>query len=146
VDESRQPVLCPMCGMEFARTDTACAHGCPLGSSCRSLRCPSCEYEFPDRSKAVSRLRSWFHRFRRAPRPANGTALSLDRLTAGERARVVRLTTEDPRRRNTLTVFGLVPGAEVDLIQRRPTYVIRVGETELGLDREIAGEIVVRLD
>jgi Fe2+ transport system protein FeoA len=71
--------------------------------------------------------------------------MSLDRLTAGERGQVVRLTSADARRRNTLTVFGLVPGAEIDLIQRRPTYVIRVGETELGLDREIAAEILVKL-
>jgi len=145
VEQASPSVLCPMCGIEFARTDTACAHGCPLGAACNQVRCPGCDYEFPDRSPTASRFKRWLSRFRRSPRPANGSAMSLDRLTAGERGQVVRLTSADARRRNTLTVFGLVPGAEIDLIQRRPTYVIRVGETELGLDREIAAEILVKL-
>jgi len=46
-------------------------------------------------------------------------------------------------RHNALAVFGLVPGAEVTLVQHRPSPVVRVGETTLALDKEIAEEIVV---
>jgi Fe2+ transport system protein FeoA len=36
-----------------------------------------------------------------------------------------------------------VPGAELRIVQQQPACVIRVGETELALDREIAREILV---
>jgi Fe2+ transport system protein FeoA len=44
---------------------------------------------------------------------------------------------------NNLAVFGLVPGAEVEVVQQRPAPVVRVGETELALDAAIAREIMV---
>jgi Fe2+ transport system protein FeoA len=50
----------------------------------------------------------------------------------------------NPSRHNTLAVFGLVPGSEVVLVQQQPSCVIRVGETELALDAEIAREILVQ--
>jgi Fe2+ transport system protein FeoA len=37
-----------------------------------------------------------------------------------------------------------VPGAEVTLIQRRPACVVKIGETELALDPEIAADLLVR--
>ncbi len=46
-------------------------------------------------------------------------------------------------RHRTLTVFGVVPGASVTIVQQQPACVIKVGETELALDREIAREILV---
>jgi len=145
MEARRNYLLCPLCGMEFKRTETVCSHGCPLGSTCELVRCPSCAYEFPEGSRSLNWIARLRRRLRRAPRPPNGTTLALDRLRAGERARLLRLTCSDPKRRNTLTVFGLVPGAEITLIQRKPGYVIRIGETELGLDQEIASEILVKL-
>ena len=40
-------------------------------------------------------------------------------------------------------MFGVVPGAVVTIVQQQPACVIKVGETELALDREIAREILV---
>ena len=133
---------CPMCGMEFEKADTACAHGCPLGADCNLVRCPSCSHEFPRTPRSLSLLRRWFGPRRRKERC--GWAVGLDALRSGERAELIRLNCESPSRRNTLTVFGLSPGVEVRLLQRRPSFVVQVGETELGLDEEIAGEILVR--
>jgi Fe2+ transport system protein FeoA len=42
-----------------------------------------------------------------------------------------------------LTVFGLTPGTEITLLQRHPSFVLRVGETEVGLDKQIARQILV---
>ena len=39
--------------------------------------------------------------------------------------------------------LGVVPGATICLQQSRPAAVIRIGETTLALDAEIAGEIYV---
>jgi Fe2+ transport system protein FeoA len=41
-------------------------------------------------------------------------------------------------------VFGLGPDAEITLVQRQPACVIRIGETELALDPDIARDILVQ--
>ena len=47
-------------------------------------------------------------------------------------------------RRNALAVYGLVPGCHLVLQQKSPSFVIRVGETELALEGSIAREIFVK--
>ncbi len=65
-------------------------------------------------------------------------------LKSGDRATVLCMGGQNPSRHNTLAVFGLVPGAEVVLLQKQPSCVLRVGETELALDSDIAREILVQ--
>ncbi|MFC1620088.1 metal-dependent transcriptional regulator [Candidatus Neomarinimicrobiota bacterium] len=68
----------------------------------------------------------------------------LTRLEVGKSARVAFLTPSFHKRFDRLAAFGINPGAELNLHQRRPAFVVRVGETELALDPEIANEIFVR--
>lgn len=146
-DDTGHYALCPLCGFEFDREDTLCRHGCPLSTLCNLVRCPSCSYEFPARGKE-RRPRSFLARLfgrRRAPasRPLE-EVVTVGQLEKGERVQVVALSCESSSRSNALTVFGLVPGSEITLLERRPTFVIRVGETELAFDADIAREILVR--
>lgn len=137
-------VTCPLCGFEFHPADTVCQHGCPLRSACGLVRCPGCDYEFPETPKSVS----WFRRLlgRGAAEGAGPAGVRTVRdLGTGERAEVVHLSGAGSNRSNALAVFGLVPGSEVVLLQRLPSYVIQVGETVLALEEEVAGSIVVRL-
>lgn len=64
-------------------------------------------------------------------------------LAKGESATVLCVGGPRRTRQNALAVFGIVPGAEVVLLQQRPSCVVRIGETELALDPEIAREILV---
>lgn len=133
---------CPLCGLVFGRADALCHHGCPLAESCHLTRCPSCGYEFPDQPQGTrgvwSRLVSLGRR--RAARLDPGGPTVCD-LAAGSRARVLHLAGE--RSRDALAVFGLVPGAELELLQRSPAFVLRVGETELALDAAVAARILI---
>ncbi len=137
-------LTCSLCGFEFEKEDTLCLHGCPLGAMCNLVRCPSCEYEFPMTSPSKP---SWFERlFKRG----NGNRTDLPdgvrtvrEMRGGERAKVLCLGGGSSSRNNSLAVFGLVPGAEVTVVQQRPSCVLRVGETELALDTEIASDILV---
>lgn len=43
-----------------------------------------------------------------------------------------------------LAAAGILPGTEVRLVQRWPAYVVRVGFSELALDREAAAHVRVR--
>jgi Fe2+ transport system protein FeoA len=138
---------CTLCGLEFEKTETVCAHGCPMGLSCNHVRCPNCNFEFPEPPRSTRWLGRMFRRRRRhrhGQRGGNGETTTLDRMRSGERCKLHRLGCNNSGRRNTLTVFGMTPGTEFVLLQRHPSYVIRIGETELGLDEEIAREIHVK--
>ena len=140
---AEQYVNCPLCGFEFEHDDTLCQHGCPMRTHCGLIRCPSCDYEFPAKPGAVS----WFLRkLRRRGKPeldSCGDFRTVGDLIPGETSEVVSLENQAASK-NTLAAFGLVPGSEVTLVQHRPACVVKVGETEIALDPEVAREIVVR--
>lgn len=137
-------LTCPLCGFEFQKSDALCKHGCPLGAMCNLARCPVCEYEFPETMPSGSWLRRLFRKEASIPPlPAEGV-LTVRGLDAGERAEVVLLGGDSASRRNHLAVFGLVPGSEIRLLQRYPSFVVEIGETTLALDAGVAGDIVVR--
>jgi ferrous iron transport protein A len=136
-------VICPFCGFEFEKADTLCKHGCPLSSACLLTRCPSCDYEFPLEQQKPAWWRGLFRSRPAEAAPGAARTLSVRDLRSGQRGRVLALSGGSGVRRNTLAVFGLAPGAEIELIQRQPAFVVRVGETELALDPDIAGEILI---
>lgn len=136
-------LICPLCGFEFEKADTACRHGCPLSPLCNLVRCPSCDYEFADRPRRRGWLAALFGGRRECRQERDEGILDVAELAAGQRARVVHVGGGSTSRRNALAVFGLAPGSEITLLQRRPSCVIRVGETELALDAEIARRILV---
>lgn len=70
-------------------------------------------------------------------------AVTLDCLEPGQSASVVELRTTDPGRLDRLSAYGVVPGSTVQVEQLYPVVILRVGETELSVDREVASEIVV---
>ena len=133
---------CPLCGFEFEKLDTLCSHGCPLGGSCNFVRCPSCQYEYPPQPRRVSLLARLLGKAKQAPVLPDGIR-SLAELKRGERARVVCLGGDNGHRHNSLAVFGLVEEADITLVQQRPSCVVRVGETELAIDSDIANDILV---
>ena len=135
-------LTCPLCGFEFEKNDTLCAHGCPLDTMCSLNRCPSCEYEFPKTPKAVSWLARLFKKPAPAPTDRPERVRSLRQLRQGDRATVLCLGAPSERH-NTLAVYGFAPQAEITLLQQHPACVVKVGETELALDPEIAQSILV---
>ncbi len=140
-------LTCPFCGFEFSKEDTLCHHGCPLGATCTLSRCPNCQYEFAEKPKAVSWLAGLLRGGRRPQQDLPAHVLTVRDLRASERARVLCLGGGTASRQNNLAVFGVVPGAEISVVQQRPAPVLRVGETELALDPAIARDILVeRLD
>jgi Fe2+ transport system protein FeoA len=136
-------LTCPFCGFEFAKEDTLCHHGCPLGAMCHLMRCPNCQYEFAEKPQAVSWLGGLMRKRRKPAVELPEDVMSVRELRPGERARVLCLGAGSTDRHNSLAVFGLVPGAEVLLVQHQPSCVIWVGETELALDPAIAREVLV---
>ena len=70
-------------------------------------------------------------------------SVSLVVLAEGERGRVTCL--DDPGGAATpLAAMGVVPGAELELVQRFPAFVFRIGYAEFAVDEGLAGLIRVR--
>jgi len=67
--------------------------------------------------------------------------LTLAQLKVGDRVRVATINIADKRHLRKLAVFGVLPGVELEILQVRPTYVLRIGHTELALDKDIANNI-----
>jgi len=65
-------------------------------------------------------------------------------LPVGARARIVFVAPRSHDRMDRLASFGVVPGSEIRLRQKAPAYVLDLGETTIGLDPEIAGEVFVK--
>ena len=61
--EAPGEVRCPLCGARFPAA-AACASGCPMSGSCRTLCCPHCHYRFV----ATSVVAGWLERMLKGAR------------------------------------------------------------------------------
>ena len=65
-------------------------------------------------------------------------------LVPGEQAKIVFITPGSHSRLDRLSAMGVVPGSIVKLHQKRPSYVIQLGETMVAVDKDITKEIFVK--
>ncbi|HEX9019628.1 MAG TPA: metal-dependent transcriptional regulator, partial [Nitrospirota bacterium] len=65
-------------------------------------------------------------------------------LAPGEQAKIVFITPGSHSRLDRLSAMGVVPGSMVKLHQKRPSYVIQLGETMIAVDKDITREIFVK--
>lgn len=65
-------------------------------------------------------------------------------LVPGDSAKIVFITPGSHSRLDRLSAMGVVPGSVVKLHQKRPSYVLQLGETMIAVDRDITREIFVK--
>ena len=137
---------CALCGFEFEREGASCATSCLLAKHCKLVRCPNCGYEFPEPSTAPGWMQKLMGRkaATTAPPAAARELMSLDEGREGATYELVCLDGSHESRRTALAVYGLVPGCRLSLARKRPSYVVRVGETELAFEGSIARQIFVK--
>ena len=138
---------CGFCTHEFTESEgEATCSRCALFGGCRFIRCPRCGYEMPRTPGLLKMLRRWAGR--RAGSVAQSTSadsnMSLARLGNGCSAEVLSIEESTSQERSKLMSLGIVPGAELRLLQKFPSYLVTVGFTQLTLDKETAGLIHVR--
>ncbi len=133
--------VCSLCGFGYAPGGAACRErACPLAFlGCAAEHCPRCGHASPDERGSV--LARWTRRL--FPRSRTEAAAASDRLSdlAPGRAAQIAEITGDVELRARLTAQGLVPGAEVRLVQAWPAYVVEMGETTLAFERRVAESI-----
>ena len=70
----------------------------------------------------------------------------LPRLQPGQRGTIAYIRAQDERRLKKLLATGTIPGSPIHLIQKSPSYVFQVGQTQFAVDEDMAKEIYVRLE
>jgi DtxR family transcriptional regulator, Mn-dependent transcriptional regulator len=65
-------------------------------------------------------------------------------LPLGASGSVVFIAPKSVSRLNKLAAFGVVPGSQVRLVERKPSVVLACGQTSLAVEDEIGREIYVR--
>jgi Fe2+ transport system protein FeoA len=132
---------CPLCGHPLDPSALACSH-CPLRGACAVLCCPNCGYQIVDESRSATvRL---FRRIRRPQPEPSPACLPLGHTPVGLEVEVVDMSRLSAERLERLSTYGLVPGKPLRLLQRHPSPIVEVGETELALERDILDQIQVR--
>jgi Fe2+ transport system protein FeoA len=142
-------IRCGLCGHRFDAAALTCHSGCPLGSHCNLICCPNCGYQVVDASR--TRIGGLLGRILRrepteplpAPEREHRETIPLSHVLPGREVEIVTLTGMSAPRAARLGAFGVVPGSRIEVVQRRPTPVVRVGETEFALDIEILDGIDV---
>ena len=147
-DAAVQAVQCPLCSFEFLPVGDACHIGCPLAGHCHMICCPNCGYQMVDATR--SRLAGWLRKMwpQAAPPDRTGGAahplpLVLSQAPLRETLVVQSLDGLAPQIQARFSVLGLLPGAQVQLLQRRPAPIVRVGETELAIGLELLDKVLV---
>lgn len=70
--------------------------------------------------------------------------IPLHELPVGQEAKIVFITTPHHQRLSRLVNLGVVPGGKFILHQKKPSYLLKLGLTEIAIDDSIAREIYVR--
>lgn len=148
-------VICPMCRstLDPDAQARACQH-CPLhhlheGCTLQMIRCPVCGYhslatevETVDETGVEMEVPVGADDVGAAP-AATASSRRLDELLDTNDGVVTGFNDISERAMRRLMAYGVVPGARFKLLQRRPAYILQVGQTELALESEIAASVCV---
>ncbi len=72
---------------------------------------------------------------------AGKIVVALSQLQPEEEGRIAYISARERKRLQKLMAMGVTPGTTVRLIQRFPSYVFQMGETQIALDETIADQI-----
>ena len=142
----KDTIVCPLCSFSFEKEEMRCATSCPISKHCGMLCCPNCNYQFilpQHRVKWRTRLGRFFARWR-CNTPLTTEVCTLEELPLESKGEVITLDLSSNPRLAKLSAYGLTPGVHVQVRQRWPEYVIRIGETELAMEASVAASIHVR--
>jgi len=68
---------------------------------------------------------------------------SLAELKKGQQAKIAYIHTHDEEMLKKIMAMGALPGLEIKLLQRFPSYVFQIGQSQFAVDKNIASQIQV---
>lgn len=70
---------------------------------------------------------------------------SLSNLRTGQKGRVAYIHTQDHKKLEKIMAMGILPGMNITLIEKYPSFVFQVGHSQFAIDEDLAGAIYLRL-
>lgn len=70
---------------------------------------------------------------------------SLDTLQVNQKGRIAYIQTKDSKKLQKLMAMAVLPGAAITIIQKFPSYVFQIGQSQFAVDKDIASAIYVRI-
>lgn len=77
----------------------------------------------------------------RAISPIVSPLIELDK---GQRGRIVYLHGKNDKELQKLMAMGILPGMPIQIIQKFPSYLLQIGQTQVAMDEEMAKDVYVR--
>ena len=68
----------------------------------------------------------------------------MTKLKVRQRGQVVRIDTRNSETLKKIVAMGVLPGMTVMLIQKYPSYVFQIGQSQFAVDQALAESICVR--
>lgn len=132
---------CAFCGGGFAPGEAKSACGpCAAcwgkGSSC-ALACPHCGYVVFGAATAMAPPREAEAKPPLNASPPLAKPCRLSQCSPGQSVRVVALDAEEESLRKLLTL-GILPGTQLHLERKTPSFLCKIGRAQLALDEELA--------
>ena len=81
---------------------------------------------------------------RSALKTANNVVASIPDVDSGTKGIIAYLHTVDDKKLQKLMSMGILPGVSLEVVQKFPSYVFKVGHSQVAVDEEMAGEIFIR--
>lgn len=62
----------------------------------------------------------------------------MTKLAVNQKGKVIDIATRDHKKLQKIMAMGILPGVTVALIQKYPSYVFQVGQSQFAIDKELA--------
>ena len=76
----------------------------------------------------------------------NKVITALVGLKVNQKAKVAYIHTRDRKKLEKIMAMGVLPGMAIILIQKFPSYVFQIGQSQFAIDKDLASGIYVRLE
>ena len=77
------------------------------------------------------------------PKADTPADLTIADLAPGMEARIISLQAVQDVRREQLLAYGVAPGRTIQVLQRSPVTILKVDQTELAIENDVASRITV---
>ena len=82
---------------------------------------------------------------KKSERVAKAIVSSLAYVNKDTRGKIAYLHTRDNKKLQKLMAMGLLPGVSVEVRQRFPSYVLKIGNSQIAMDEKMARDVFIRL-
>lgn len=80
----------------------------------------------------------------KSARDAARVVCLLKELEVKSHGKIAYLATNNPGRLNKLMAMGVLPGLSITMVQKFPSYVFQIGQSQFAVDQELAEGVYVR--